>query len=50
MKTTTATKKEYRQPQIVAMGDALETTLAGLPVGVPDGGTIIFLDHWFWPF
>ena len=28
MKTTTETKKEYRQPQILEMGDAVESTLA----------------------
>ena len=28
MKTTTKTKKEYRQPQILAIGDAVELTLA----------------------
>ena len=27
MKTTTETKKEYRQPQMLAMGDAVESTL-----------------------
>ena len=27
MKTTTETKKEYRQPQMLAMGDAVQSTL-----------------------
>ena len=27
MKTTTETKKEYRQPQILAIGNAIELTL-----------------------
>ena len=28
MKTTTETKKEYRQPQMLEMGDAVKSTLA----------------------
>ena len=32
MKTTTETKKEYRQPQMLAMGDAVQSTLGILGI------------------
>ncbi len=43
MKTTTATKKAYRQPQIIEIGDAVQTTL-GIDGVIPDW----FTGYWYW--